>query len=122
MKKILLVDDLALNREMLASRLSKRGFEVIPASNGQEAIDLVVTRAPDLILMDMEMPVMDGREATRRLKADEVHQNIPVIALTSNSLPGDREMAMNAGCDDYDTKPVDFPRLLEKIQSHLRIG
>jgi CheY-like chemotaxis protein len=122
MKKILLVDDLALNREMLASRLSKRGFEVIPASNGQEAIDLVVTRAPDLILMDMEMPVMDGREATRRLKADEVHQKIPVIALTSNSLPGDREMAMNAGCDDYDTKPVDFPRLLEKIQSHLRIG
>ena len=65
---------------------------------------------------------MDGREATRRLKADEVHQKIPVIALTSNSLPGDREMAMNAGCDDYDTKPVDFPRLLEKIQSHLRIG
>ena len=122
MKKILLVDDLALNREMLASRLSKRGFEVIPASNGQEAIDLVVTRAPDLILMDMEMPVMDGREATRRLKADEVHQKIPVIALTSNSLPGDREMAMNAGCDDYDTKPVDFPRLLEKIHSHLRIG
>ena len=122
MKKILLVDDLALNREMLAARLSKRGFEVIPASNGQEALDLVSAQKPDLILMDMEMPVMDGREATRRLKADEVHQKIPVIALTSNSLPGDREMAMNAGCDDYDTKPVDFPRLLEKIQSHLRIG
>jgi CheY-like chemotaxis protein len=122
MKKILLVDDLALNREMLAARLSKRGFEVILASNGQEALDLVSAQKPDLILMDMEMPVMDGREATRRLKADKVHQKIPVIALTSNSLPGDREMSLEAGCDDYDTKPVDFPRLLEKIQSHLRIG
>ncbi len=120
MEKILLVEDNELNRDMLSRRLRKKGYEVVIAEDGQQGLDLVETHAPDLILMDMSLPIIDGWEATRRLKANANTEEIPVIALTAHAMAGDREKAIESGCDDYDTKPIDFPRLLEKIQSLLQ--
>lgn len=115
MPKILLVEDQEANRDMLARRLQRRGFEVVFALDGAEGVAKSKTEAPALILMDMGLPVLNGWEATRLIKADNTTAKIPVIALTAHSMAGDREKAMEAGCDDYDTKPVDLNRLLEKM-------
>ncbi|MDE1930963.1 MAG: response regulator [Alphaproteobacteria bacterium] len=122
MTKILLVEDNEMNRDMLSRRLERKGFEVVMAPDGQQGIALAASEAPDLILMDMSLPVVDGWEATRRVKADDATRGIPVIALTAHAMVGDREKALDAGCDDYDTKPVDFPRLLGKIELLLQRG
>jgi two-component system cell cycle response regulator DivK len=119
MPKILLVEDNEMNRDMLARRLTRNGFEIVFAVDGQEGVDKAISEKPDLILMDMSLPVMGGLESTRRIKADPASQAIPVIALTANALVEDREKAMAAGCDDFDTKPVELPRLLEKIRAKL---
>ena len=119
MPKILLVEDNELNRDMLSRRLSKRGFKIEMAVNGQDGVDRAIEMIPDLILMDMSLPVMDGWEATRNLKGNEVTKHIPVIALTAHAMSGDKQKALAAGCDDYDTKPVDLKRLLEKIEGQL---
>lgn len=119
MAKILLVEDNEMNRDMLSRRLLRRGYEVIIAIDGEEGVRLAQSEAPDLVLMDMSLPVLDGWEATRQLKAMPVTQVIPVIALTAHAMSGDREKALDAGCDDYDTKPIEFARLLDKIQSFL---
>jgi PAS domain S-box-containing protein len=119
MPKVLLVEDNEDNRNMLSRRLERRGYEVIFAVNGAEGVSKTLSEKPNLVLMDMNMPVMDGWEATRQLKANPQTQHIPVIALTADALTGDKEKALNAGCDDYDTKPVDLPRLLEKIEKLL---
>lgn len=119
MVKILLVEDNEMNRDMLSRRLAKRGFEVVMAVDGAEGVSMARSAAPDLILMDMSLPVMDGWTATRELKADAATRRIPVIGLTAHAMAGDREKCLEAGCDEYDTKPVDFPRLLEKIQVQL---
>jgi two-component system, cell cycle response regulator DivK len=119
MAKILLVEDNEMNRDMLSRRLERRGFQVIMAVDGQQGVDLAVSEIPDLILMDMDLPIIDGWEATRLVKAGENTRGIPVIALTAHAMVGDRDKAMAAGCDDYDTKPVDFPRLLGKIETLL---
>jgi CheY-like chemotaxis protein len=116
---ILLVEDNDLNRDMLKRRLSRKSYEVIVAVNGAEGIDMAREHEPDLVLMDMSLPQVDGWEATRQLKADEATSHIPVIALTAHAMSGDREKALEAGCDDYDTKPVDFKRLLGKMQALL---
>jgi two-component system cell cycle response regulator DivK len=120
MTKILLVEDNEMNRDMLSRRLSRNGFDIIIAVNGQEGVDLALSQRPDLILMDMSLPVLDGWEATRRLKANAATARIPVIALTAHAMVQDKEKAMAAGCDEFDTKPVELPRLLEKINSLLR--
>ncbi|MGY8827474.1 MAG: response regulator [Candidatus Latescibacterota bacterium] len=119
MAKILLVEDNEMNRDMLSRRLLRRGFEVSVAVDGQEGLDLARSELPDLVLMDMSLPIMDGWEATRQIKADEQTRAIPVIALTAHAMAGDREKAIAAGCSDYDTKPVELPRLLEKIDTLL---
>ncbi len=119
MAKILLVEDNETNRDMLARRLARRGYEVVIAVDGNESVQLAQTEAPDLILMDMSLPVLDGWEATRQLKTAPKTQSIPIIALTAHAMPGDREKAIEAGCDDYDIKPIEFPRLLGKIQALL---
>lgn len=119
MPKILLVEDEEMNRDMLGRRLERKGYEVIVAVDGQDAIAKASEHAPDLILMDMSLPVLDGWEATRRLKASEATASIPVIALTAHAMAGDREKALDAGCNDYDTKPIELPRLLAKIKTHL---
>jgi CheY-like chemotaxis protein len=119
MVTILLVEDNEMNRDMLARRLRRKGYEVVAASDGNEAIAVTLAQPVDLILMDLSLPVLDGWEATRRLKADSPTRSIPVIALTAHAMPGDRERAIDAGCDDYDTKPVDFNRLVAKIETHL---
>lgn len=116
MTRILIVEDNEMNRDMLSRRLKRRSFEVIMAVNGQEGLDMARAESPDLVLMDMSLPVMDGWEATRQLKADAATQGIPVIALTAHAMAGDREKALDAGCDDYDTKPINFKRLVEKIE------
>ena len=116
---ILLVEDNEMNRDMLSRRLSRKGFEVVTAVDGEDGLNKVAESSPELILMDMNLPVLDGWEATRRLKADDATRAIPVIALTANAMGGDREKALEAGCDDYDTKPVDLERLLGKIQALL---
>ncbi|MEM9070453.1 MAG: response regulator [Myxococcota bacterium] len=116
MTKILLVEDNELNRDMLSRRLERRGFEVLLAADGEEGMAKAQQEQPCLVLMDMSLPRIDGWEATRRLKADDRTSKIPIIALTAHAMRGDRERALEAGCDDYDTKPVDLPRLLEKIQ------
>jgi two-component system cell cycle response regulator DivK len=113
--KILLVEDNEMNRDMLSRRLSRIGHTVAVAVDGQQAIEAAVSQKPDVILMDMSLPVLDGWEATRRLKAAAETKAIPVIALTAHAMPGDQERALEAGCDDYDTKPIEFARLLEKI-------
>lgn len=119
MAKILLVEDNEMNRDMLSRRLERKGFQVIMAVDGQQGVDMATNEIPDLILMDMDLPIIDGWEATRRVKAGEGTRAIPVIALTAHAMVGDRDKAMAAGCDDYDTKPVDFPRLLGKIETLL---
>jgi len=113
---ILLVEDNDINRDMLGRRLVRKGFEVVFAIDGLEGVRLAAERAPDLILMDMSLPVMDGWEATRRIKQAPETGAIPVIALTAHAMSTDRERALEAGCDDYDTKPVELPRLLSKIE------
>ena len=117
--KILLVEDNEMNRDMLSRRLARRGFEVVMAVDGAQGVEMAGSAQPDVILMDMSLPVMDGWTATRRLKADASTRGIPVIGLTAHAMAGDREKCLEAGCDEYDTKPVDFPRLLEKIQVQL---
>jgi CheY-like chemotaxis protein len=119
MAKILLVEDNEMNRDMLARRLQRRGYGVLIAPDGAEGVAQAQAEVPDLILMDMSLPVLDGWEATRRLKATPETQSIPVIALTAHAMSGDREKAIEAGCDDYDTKPVEFNRLLAKIEALL---
>ena len=115
MAKILLVEDNEMNRDMLSRRLTKRGFEVIVAVDGQQGIDMARQEKPDIILMDMSLPVVDGWGAARVLKSEAATRGIPLVALTAHAMAGDREKAMEAGCDDYDTKPIDMQRLLEKI-------
>jgi len=115
MAKILLVEDNEMNRDMLSRRLERRGYQVVIAVDGAQGVQMAQAEKPDLILMDMSLPVIDGWEATRRIKGIAATSAIPVIALTSHAMSGDRERALEAGCDDYDTKPVDLPRLLEKI-------
>jgi two-component system cell cycle response regulator DivK len=115
MTTILIVEDNEMNRDMLSRRLKRRGYEVLVAVDGEMGIELARTKAPDLILMDMSLPMIDGWEATRRLKADADLKRIPVIALTAHAMATDREKAMAAGCDDYDTKPIELTRLLAKI-------
>lgn len=117
MSKVLLVEDNEMNRDMLSRRLERKGFDVVYAQDGSVAVELASSEQPTLILMDMSLPVMDGWEATRRIKADPETKSIPIIALTAHAMAGDREKAIEAGCEDYDTKPVDFPRLLGKIES-----
>ena len=119
MTKILLVEDNEMNRDMLSRRLMRKGFDVLMAVDGQEGLERARAVGPDLILMDMSLPVMDGWEASRRLKADPDTQHIPIIALTAHAMSEDRQSALDAGCDDYDTKPVDLKRLLGKIQALL---
>jgi len=116
MVKILLVEDNEMNRDMLSRRLAKRGFDVVMAVDGAEGLGMARSASPDLILMDMSLPVLDGWTATRELKADASTRSIPVIGLTAHAMAGDREKCLEAGCDEYDTKPIDLPRLLEKIQ------
>jgi two-component system, cell cycle response regulator DivK len=115
MTKILLVEDNEMNRDMLSRRLARNGFAIVMAVNGQEGLDLAASENPDLILLDMSLPVLDGWEAARRLKADTATAKIPVIALTAHAMVQDKEKALAAGCDDFDTKPVELPRLLAKI-------
>jgi len=115
MSKILLVEDNEMNRDMLSRRLERKGFEVVLAVDGQAGVDMASSSSPDLILMDLSLPVMDGWEATRRIKADPATQTIPVIALTAHAMKEDEQKAREAGCDDYDTKPVNLSRLLEKM-------
>jgi two-component system cell cycle response regulator DivK len=119
MPKILLVEDNEMNRDMLSRRLVRNGFEVAIAVDGGQGVAMATSEKPDLILMDMSLPVLDGWEATRRVKADPATQSIPVIALTAHAMAEDREKCLAAGCDDFDTKPVELPRLLGKIQALL---
>jgi CheY-like chemotaxis protein len=119
MAKILLVEDNEINRDMLSRRLERRGYQVVVALDGEQGVSMAQSEAPDLILMDMSLPVLDGWEATQRIKAALQIQAIPIIALTAHAMVGDREKAIAAGCDDYDTKPIDFPRLLDKIEKIL---
>ncbi len=119
MAKLLLVEDNELNRDMLSRRLERKGFEVSIAVDGRQGIEMAQAEMPDLILMDMSLPRMDGWQATRRLKDDSATEHIKVIALTAHAMVGDREKALQAGCDDYDTKPIEFPRLLKKIRALL---
>jgi two-component system, cell cycle response regulator DivK len=119
MPKILLVEDNEMNRDMLSRRLIRRGFEVVLATNGQEGLALAQSSHPDLILMDLSLPTLDGWEATRQLKSSVATAAIPIIALTAHAMSGDKEQALAAGCDDYDTKPIEFERLLEKIALRL---
>jgi two-component system, cell cycle response regulator DivK len=119
MAKILLVEDNEMNRDMLSRRLERRGYEVVVAVDGVQGVAMTVSENPDLVLMDMSLPVMDGWEATRQLKANPDTKKIPTIALTAHAMSGDREKALEAGCDDYDTKPIELPRLLDKIATLL---
>ena len=119
MAKILLVEDNEMNRDMLSRRLLRKGIEVVMAVDGGQAVTMAESERPDLILMDMSLPVIDGWEATRRVKASEKTGHIPIIALTAHAMSGDREKALDAGCNDYDTKPIEMPRLLEKIDALL---
>jgi two-component system, cell cycle response regulator DivK len=120
--RILLVEDNEMNRDMLTRRLERRGYEVLSARDGAEALAKARSEAPELILMDMSLPVIDGWEATRQLKADPATRAIPVIALTAHAMSGDREKALAAGCDDFDTKPIDLQRLLAKMIDRLGYG
>lgn len=120
MAKILLVEDNEMNRDMLSRRLQRKGYDVVMAVDGEEGVAMASTQSPDLILMDMSLPVLNGWDATRRIKADSALAGIPVIALTAHAMASDREQALAAGCDAYETKPIDLPLLLEKIESLLR--
>jgi CheY-like chemotaxis protein len=119
MFKILLVEDNEMNRDMLTRRLQRKGYEVVIAADGKEAVRKAQSQTPDLILMDIRLPLIDGWEAMRRIKIMPETQSIPIIALTAHAMTGDMEKCMDAGCDDYDTKPIDLPRLLEKMQALL---
>jgi CheY-like chemotaxis protein len=119
MATILLVEDNEMNRDMLSRRLERRGYRLLIAVDGQEGLDVAAAQKPDLILLDMSLPILDGWEVARRLKADDTMRTVPVIALTAHAMAGDRERAIEAGCDDYDTKPVELPRLIEKIEALL---
>ncbi|HEY0372401.1 MAG TPA: response regulator [Thermoanaerobaculia bacterium] len=119
MTTILIVEDNELNRDMLSRRLERKGYEVLFAVDGEQGIAVAQARMPDLILMDMSLPVVDGWEATRRLKANAALRHIPIIALTAHAMANDRDNALEAGCDDYDTKPIELPRLLAKIEALL---
>ena len=119
MPKILLVEDNEMNWDMLSRRLTRKGYDVVLATDGAQGVAMAGTEAPDLILMDMSLPVVDGWEATRRIKAGAQTRSIPIIALTAHAMTSDREKALQAGCDDYDTKPIEMPRLLEKIAAIL---
>ncbi|HEY1305437.1 MAG TPA: response regulator [Vicinamibacterales bacterium] len=120
MSRILIVEDNEMNRDMLSRRLARRGYQVILAIDGRRGLAAARREAPDLILMDMSLPEIDGWEVTRQLKSDDTTRAIPVIALTAHAMSSDRQKALEAGCDDYDTKPVEFQRLLLKIQTMLR--
>lgn len=120
MSHILLVEDNEMNRDMLQRRLERRGFTVAIAVNGREGVEMAGSEKPNLILMDMSLPEMDGWEATRTIKANSEVASIPVIALTAHAMSGDREKALDAGCDDYETKPIDFTRLMEKIDKFIQ--
>jgi len=122
MTKVLVVEDNEMNRDMLSRRLTRRGFQVIFAVDGQQGVDLARSERPDIILMDMSLPVMDGWEATRRVKSDDATSSVPVIGLTAHAMAGDREKAIEAGCDDYDTKPVELERLIGKMERLLSAG
>ena len=117
MTKILLVEDNEMNQDMLTRRLERRGYQIVLATDGAQGVALASSELPDLILMDMSLPVLDGWDATRQIKADPATAGIPVIALTAHAMSGDRERALQAGCDDYDTKPIELPRLLGKIEA-----
>lgn len=119
MPKVLLVEDNEMNRDMLSRRLERKGYDVVMAFDGEAGVRLAGECNPDIILMDMSLPIIDGWEATRRVKADPATQKIPVIALTAHAMSGDREKALEAGCDDYDTKPIELPRLLGKMEELL---
>jgi CheY-like chemotaxis protein len=119
MSKILLVEDNEMNRDMLSRRLVRKGYEVVLAVDGEEAVSMTVSEKPDIVLMDMSLPVIDGWEATKRLKANPDTKSIPIMALTAHAMSGDREKTLEVGCDDYDTKPIEFPRLLQKIEALL---
>ena len=122
MPKVLIVEDNEMNRDMLSRRLQRRGYAVLIAEDGERGVAVAAAERPDLILMDMSLPVLDGWEATRRLKADPATRPIPVIALTAHAMSTDREKVFEAGCDDYDTKPVEFARLLTRMQALLARG
>jgi two-component system cell cycle response regulator DivK len=122
MPRLLYVEDNEMNRDMLCRRLQRRGFEVLIASNGEQGVAMAAAEKPDLILMDMSLPVLDGWEATRRIKASPDTRRIPVIGLTAHAMATDRDKCLEAGCDDYDTKPVELARLLEKIERLLGTG
>jgi two-component system cell cycle response regulator DivK len=122
MNKILLVEDNEMNRDMLSRRLRRKGYEIAVAADGRQGVTMAQNGSFDLILMDMSLPVLDGWEATRELRADQRTSKTPIIALTAHAMAGDREKAIDAGCDDYDSKPVEFPRLLEKIEAILRLA
>jgi CheY-like chemotaxis protein len=119
MPKVLLVEDNEMNRDMLSRRLARRGFDVVMAMDGEQGVRMAKTEMPDLILMDMSLPVLDGWGATRQIKAEASTQGIPLIALTAHAMAGDRDKALEAGCDDYDTKPIELTRLLEKMDQLL---
>jgi two-component system, cell cycle response regulator DivK len=119
MAKLLLVEDNEMNRDMLSRRLERKGYQVVMALDGEQALALAISESPALILMDMSLPVLDGWEATRRLKAAEDTKAIPIIALTAHAMASDEQKARDAGCDDFDTKPIDFVRLLAKIEAQL---
>ena len=119
MKTILLVEDHEMNRDMLSRRLRRKGFTVEEAVDGLQALEKISALKPDIVLMDMSLPRMDGWEATKRVKSDDAVKHIPVIGLSAHAMSGDRQKGLNAGCDDYDTKPIDFKRLLEKINTLL---
>ena len=119
MSKILIVEDNEMNRDMLSRRLERKGFEVVMAEDGAKGVEMSKSESPDLILMDLSLPVMDGWEATSTIKADGSTKNIPIIVLTAHAMAGDREKALEAGADEYDTKPIDFKRLLGKIKDFI---
>ena len=121
MLKVLLVEDNEMNRDMLSRRLVRRGFQVLMAVDGEQGVQMAQTEQPDLILMDMSLPVLDGWGATRRIKAEASTQSIPLIALTAHAMAGDRDKALQAGCDDYDTKPIELNRLLDKMERLLNV-
>jgi two-component system cell cycle response regulator DivK len=120
MAKVLLVEDNEMNRDMLSRRLARRGFDVVMAVDGKQGVEMAKTETPDLILMDMSLPVLDGWGATRQIKAEASTRSIPLIALTAHAMAGDRDKALQAGCDDYDTKPIELARLLEKMDRLLQ--
>ena len=119
MAKILIVEDNEMNRDMLSRRLQRKGFEIVMAEDGQQGVDMSKSENPDVILMDLGLPVMDGWQATSSIKEDETTKDIPIIVLTAHAMAGDREKALDAGADEYDTKPIEFKRLLGKINDFL---